>query len=42
MADSPKEAEAAQALFCAVVDYEGRKINPIPRNYRAAAPNLQP
>ena len=37
MADSPKEAEAAQALFCAVVDYEGRKINPIPRNYRAFA-----
>ena len=27
MADSPKEAEAAQALFCAVVDYEGKKID---------------
>ena len=37
MADSPKEAEAAQALFCAVVDYEGKKIHPKPRNYRAFA-----
>ena len=27
MADSPKEGEAAQALFCAVVDYEGKKID---------------
>ena len=35
MADSPKEAEAAQALFCAVVDYEGKKISPIPGNYIA-------
>ena len=33
MADSPKEAEAAQALFCAVVDYEGKKISPIPPDY---------
>ena len=31
MADSPKEAEAAQAIFCALVDYLGRKIDPIPR-----------
>ena len=37
MADSTKEAEAAQALFCAVVDYEGKKIHPKPRNYRAFA-----
>ena len=37
MADSPKEAEAAQALFCAVVDYEGKKIHPKPRTYRAFA-----
>ena len=35
MADSPKEAEAAQALFCAIVDYEGKKISPIPNNYIA-------
>ena len=35
MADSPKEAEAAQALFCAVVDYEGKEIDPIPENYAA-------
>ena len=35
MADSPKEAEAAQALFCAVVDYEGKKINPVPSDYTA-------
>ena len=35
MADSPKEAEAAQALFCAVVDYEGKKINPVPKDYAA-------
>ena len=35
MADSPKEAEAAQALFCAVVDYEGKKISPVPPNYEA-------
>ena len=35
MADSPKEAEAAQALFCAVVDYEGKKISPIPGDYDA-------
>ena len=35
MADSPKEAEAAQALFCAVVDYEGKKISPVPANYIA-------
>ena len=35
MADSPKEAEAAQALFCAVVDYEGKKIHPKLRNYSA-------
>ena len=33
MADSPKEAEAAQALLCAVVDYEGKKISPIPPDY---------
>lgn len=35
MADSPKEAEAAQALFCAVVDYEGKQISPKPRNFLA-------
>tara|TARA_R100000152_G_C6759887_1_gene183876 strand:- start:2 stop:1441 length:1440 start_codon:yes stop_codon:yes gene_type:complete len=35
MADSPKEAEAAQALFCAVVDYEGKKITPIPEDFSA-------
>ena len=26
MADSPKEAEAAQALFCAIVDVTNKKI----------------
>ncbi len=31
MADSPKEAEAAQAIFCALVDYLGHTIDPIPR-----------
>jgi len=35
MAKSPKAAEAAQALFCAVVDYEGKIIKPIPQNYRS-------
>ena len=35
MADSPKEAEAAQALFCAVVDYEGEQIKPIPKDFTA-------
>ena len=35
MAKSPKAAEAAQALFCAVVDYEGKVIKPIPQNYRS-------
>ena len=29
MADSPKEAEAAQALFCAIVDLKGA---PLPTN----------
>ena len=33
MAKSPKAAEAAQALFCAVVDYEGKIIKPIPQNF---------
>ena len=35
MADSPKEAEAAQALFCAIVDYEGKLISPVPKDYQA-------
>jgi len=35
MADSPKWAEAAQAIFCAVVDYEGRTLDPPPPNYLA-------
>ena len=35
MAASPKAAEAAQALFSAIVDYQGKKINPIPKNYRS-------
>ena len=35
MAASPKAAEAAQALFSAIVDYQGKKINPIPNNYRS-------
>ena len=26
MADSPKEAEAAQALFCAMADYVGKNV----------------
>ena len=25
MADSPKEAEASQALFCSIADYVGKK-----------------
>ena len=33
MADSPKWAEAAQALFSAVLDYEGKTFDPKPRNY---------
>ena len=32
MADSPKEGEAAQALFCAIVDLKGTPFPPIP-NY---------
>ena len=35
MADSPKWAEAAQALFSAVLDYEGKTFDPKPRNYAA-------
>ena len=35
MADSPKWAEAAQAIFCAVLDYEGKPFDPKPRNYTA-------
>ena len=35
MADSPKWAEAAQAIFCAVLDYEGKPFDPKPRNYKA-------
>ena len=35
MADSPKWAEAAQALFSAVLDYEGKPFDPKPRNYAA-------
>ena len=40
MADSPKEGEAAQALFCAIVDLKGTPFPPIPnyivfkQNYR--------
>tara|TARA_R100001594_G_C4026127_1_gene260255 strand:- start:19 stop:1494 length:1476 start_codon:yes stop_codon:yes gene_type:complete len=34
MADSPKEAEAAQAIFCALVDYLGHTIDPIPRSQK--------
>ena len=35
MADSPKWAEAAQALFSAVLDYEGKTFDPKPRDYAA-------
>jgi len=35
MADSPKWAEAAQAIFCAVLDYEGKTFDPAPPNYQA-------
>ena len=31
MADSPKQAEAAQALFCAVADLRGKKL---PTNFK--------
>ena len=34
MADSPKEGEAAQALFCAIADNQGKKLTLMP-NYRA-------
>lgn len=34
MADSPKEGEAAQALFCAIADNQGKKLALLP-NYRA-------
>ena len=34
MADSPKEGEAAQALFCAIADNQGKKLTLLP-NYRA-------
>ena len=27
MADSPKEAEASQALFCSIADYVGNKMS---------------
>ena len=33
MADSPKEAEAAQALFCAIVDLKGTPFPPTIPNY---------
>ncbi len=35
MADSPKWAEAAQAVFSAVLDYEGKTFDPAPANYTA-------
>jgi len=35
MADSPKWAEAAQALFSAVLDYEGKTFDPKPGSYPA-------
>ena len=35
MADSPKWAEAAQALFSAVLDYEGKIFDPKPPTYAA-------
>jgi hypothetical protein len=34
MADSPKEGEAAQALFCAIADNQGKKLDILP-NYKA-------
>ena len=34
MADSPKEGEAAQALFCAIADNQGTKLELLP-NYKA-------
>lgn len=34
MADSPKEGEAAQALFCAIADNQGQKLKLLP-NYKA-------
>ena len=34
MADSPKEGEAAQALFCAIADNQGAKFDLLP-NYKA-------
>ena len=38
MADSPKHTESAQALFCAIVDYTGKKFEvnsdgPIPPTF---------